>query len=187
MAPQGVEAFLTSLKEYYNTDALSDVTVACDGQEFKAHRIILSTHSKCFAKALNGDWKVGHIPVVENAPLIGFKESSERKIDIKDFDPSVVEAMLRFIYSFDYTNTYGTSTMVFDAQMYQIADKYDIPALKAESKNKFDLAVTTGWSMDDFPITVTVVYQSTPAEDRGLRDIVVETARKNIDELLKKD
>jgi speckle-type POZ protein len=120
-------------------------------------------------------------------PLIVLKESSERQIDIKDFDASVVEAMLRFMYSFDYSNIYGTSTMVFDAQMYQIADKYDIPALKAQSKNKFDVAVTTGWSMDDFPLAITMVYESTPPEDRGLRDLVVETARKNIDKLLGRD
>ncbi|ENH71186.1 Protein roadkill [Fusarium oxysporum f. sp. cubense race 1] len=171
MTPQGLEEFLSSLKEYYNKDALSDITITCDGQEFKAHRVIISAHSKCFAKALNGDWK----------------ESSERQIDIKDFDASVVEAMLRFMYSFDYSNIYGTSTMVFDAQMYQIADKYDIPALKAQSKNKFDVAVTTGWSMDDFPLAITVVYESTPPEDRGLRDLVVQTARKNIDKLLGHD
>ncbi|OBS15072.1 hypothetical protein FPOA_14087 [Fusarium poae] len=171
MTSKGLEEFLSSLKEYYNKDALSDVTITCDGQEFKAHRVIMSAHSKCFAKALNGDWK----------------ESSERQIDIKDFDASVVEAMLRFMYSFDYSNIYGTSTMVFDAQMYQIADKYDIPALKAQSKNKFDVAVTTGWSMDDFPLAITMVYESTPPEDRGLRDLVVETARKNIDKLLGRD
>lgn len=115
------------------------------------------------------------------------KESSERQIDIKDFDASVVEAMLRFMYSFDYSNIYGTSTMVFDAQMYQIADKYDTPALKAQSKNKFTVAVATGWSMDDFPLAITVVYESTPPEDRGLRDLVVQTARENIDKLLEHD
>ncbi|SCV36009.1 uncharacterized protein FFB14_05854 [Fusarium fujikuroi] len=163
MAPQGVDEFLSSLKEYHNSETLSDVIVTCDGQEFKAHRVILSAHSKCFAKALNGEWK----------------ESSERKIEIKDFDPSIVEAMLRFIYSFEYTNTYGTSSMVFDAQMWQIADKYDIPALMAESKKKFEIAVTTGWSMDDFPMAITIVYESAFP---GLRDIVVFTASKNIDE-----
>ncbi|KAF5712000.1 n-carbamoyl-l-amino acid hydrolase [Fusarium mundagurra] len=165
MAPQGVEEFLKSLGEYHNSDALSDVIVVCDGQEFKAHRVILSAHSKFFAKALNGNWK----------------ESSERKIDIKDFDPSIVEAMLRFLYSFEYTNTYGTSSMVFDAQMWQIADKYDIPALMTESKKKFEIAVTTGWSMDDFPTAVAIVYESALP---GLRDLVVVTASKNIDKLL---
>lgn len=69
-----------AVASYYNTGALSDVVVACDDQEFKVHGVILSAHSKYFATALNGNWK----------------ESSEKKIEIKDFDASVVEAMLRF-------------------------------------------------------------------------------------------
>lgn len=77
--------------------------------------------------------------------------------------------------------------MVFDAQVYQIADKYDIPALKAYSKENFATAVAAGWSMDEFPIAVSVVYDSTPVEDRGLRDLAVETARKNIETLLGRD
>jgi speckle-type POZ protein len=93
-----------------------------------------------------------------------YKETSERKVEIKDFDPSVVEAMLCFVYSFDYRNTCGTSSMIFDAQVYQIADKYDIPALKAHSKEKFASAVAAGWNMDDFPLSVSVVYDSTPQE-----------------------
>lgn len=95
--------------------------------------------------------------------------------------------MLCFMYSFNYTNTYGTSSMIYDAQVYQIADKYDIPALKAYSNEKFATAIDAGWSMDDFPLAISVVYDSTPAEDRGLRDLAVETARKNIDTLLEHD
>lgn len=171
MAPQGVEGFLASLKEYYNTDYLSDITVTCEGQVFKAHRIILSAHSKCFAKMLNGNWK----------------ESSEGNVEIKDFDPGVVDAMLRFIYSFEYENTQGTPPMIFDAHMYQIADKYDITALKTESKKKFELSIANGWATDDFPVAANLVYVLTPSEDRGLRDLVVEIARKNIDQLVSKD
>ncbi|KAK5991640.1 Speckle-type POZ-like-like protein [Cladobotryum mycophilum] len=171
MAPQVFEGFLSSLKDYYNTDILSDAIVACDGQAFKVHRVILSAHSQYFAKQLNGNWK----------------ESSEGKIEIEDFDASVVEAMLRFMYAFDYSNTYGTSSMVYDAQVYQIADKYDIQALKAHAKDKFSTAITTGWSMDDFPLAITVVYESTLLGDRGLRDLAVETSRKNIDKLLELD
>jgi speckle-type POZ protein len=95
--------------------------------------------------------------------------------------------MLRFLYSFDYSNVCGTSSMVYDARVYQIADKYDIPALKAHSMDKFGVAITTGWSMDDFPLAVSVVYSSTPSGDRGLRDSVVETSCTNIDKLLQHD
>ncbi|KAI1049891.1 hypothetical protein LB506_001898 [Fusarium annulatum] len=164
MAPQGVEGFLASLKEYYNTDYLSDITVTCEGHVFKAHRIILSAHSKCFAKMLNGNWK----------------ESSEGNVEIKDFDPEESEHGVN-------DNTQGTPPMTFDAHMYQIVDKYDIAALKTESKKKFELSIANGWATDDFPVAANLVYVLTPSEDRGLRDLVVEIARKNIDQLVSKD
>ncbi|RGP78990.1 protein roadkill [Fusarium longipes] len=169
MVPKEEERFLSSLKGYFNNDALSDLTITCDGEEFKVHRLILSGHSTYFAKCLRGEWK----------------ESSEGRVNIEDFDASVVEAMLRFMYSFDYDDdSDGSLNMVFNAQVYQIADKYDVQALKAQSKNKFEMAVTTGWNTEDFPLAVIVTYDTTPPEDRGLRDVVVEIARKNIDKLL---
>ncbi|KAH7117389.1 BTB/POZ protein [Dactylonectria macrodidyma] len=171
MAPQPFEGFHSSLKNYFNHDTLSDAVVCYNGQEFKVHRLILSAHSKCFTKQLDGPWK----------------ESSEKVIKIEDFDASVVEAMLHFMYNFDFTNVSATSTMVFDAQVYQIADKYDIPALKAHAKDKFGTAINTGWSMDDFSLAITVVYNSTPPRDRGLRDLVVETSHENIDTLIGQD
>jgi speckle-type POZ protein len=98
-----------------------------------------------------------------------------------------VEAMLRFMYAFNYNNMVSTSTMIFDAQVYQIADKYDVQALKAHAKSKFSKAIETGWSLDEFPLAIETVYQSTPLDDRGLRDLAVERASKNIDKLLEKD
>lgn len=92
--------------------------------------------------------------------------------------------MLRFMYTFDYSNTCGISSMVYDAQVYQIADKHNIPALKAHSMSKFSASITTGWSMDDFSLAISVVYDSTPSGDRGLRDLAVKTSCNNIDILL---
>jgi len=171
MPPSGMERFLSTLKSYFNTDTFVDAVVVCGDHEFKVHRIVLSAHSNYFATELNGKWK----------------ESDERKVTISDFDPSVVEAMLRFMYSFDYNNAYGTSTMVFDAQVYQIADKYGMEDLKTHSQEKFHNAITTGWSMDDFPLAISIVYESTPEQDRGLRDLAVEVSLQNIDKLLDRD
>jgi speckle-type POZ protein len=95
--------------------------------------------------------------------------------------------MLRFMYSFDYNNAYGTSTMVFDAQVYQIADKYGMESLKTHAQEKFRNAITTSWGMDDFPLAISIVYGSTPEQDRGLRDLTVEVSLKNIDKLLGRD
>ncbi|KAK2923362.1 hypothetical protein FoTM2_016885 [Fusarium oxysporum f. sp. vasinfectum] len=57
--------------------------------------------------------------------------------------------------------------MAYDAQVYQIADKYDVSTLKTHAKGKFGIAIATGWNMDDFPVAISVVYESTPSIDRG--------------------
>jgi speckle-type POZ protein len=95
--------------------------------------------------------------------------------------------MLQFMYTFNYINSCGTSPMIYDAQVYQIADKYDIQALKTHAKDRFSAALTASWAMDDFPLAVSLVYSSTPCTDRGLRDLTVETSCRNIDKLLQND
>lgn len=82
--------------------------------------------------------------------------------------------MIHFMYHFDYSNTERNSTMVFHAQMYSLAEKYMMHSLKQLSMEKFRVAIETGWTMDDFPLAVAEAYNSTPEDDRGLRDLVVE-------------
>lgn len=113
-----------------------------------------------------------------------FQESAERKIVIEDFEPSIVEAMLRFMYSFDYQTTSDIADMIFHATVYQVADKYDIPTLKQLSSEKFNASIGDGWQSDDFPSVVKIIYETTPLADRGLRDLAIEVTRKNIDKLL---
>ncbi|EXK76843.1 hypothetical protein FOQG_18428 [Fusarium oxysporum f. sp. raphani 54005] len=164
-------SYIDQTSSYYNQDTFSDAIVRCGEQKFKVHKLILSAHSPFFAKMLTGPWK----------------ESSENVIKLDDVEPSVVEAILWFMYHFDYSNLHGASTMVFNAQVYSVAEMYGIPALKAHAKNKFRVAINSGWSMDDFPLAITEVYQSTPVADRELRDLAVEVSCQHIDQLLGKE
>jgi hypothetical protein len=111
------------------------------------------------------------------------KESSERVIDITDFDPDVVEAMITFMYYFNYEPVADTSAMIFHAKVYQIGDKYGIKALKICVTGKFRAAVESCWNTDDFPTAITLVYATTPSEDMGLRDSIVEITFKNFESL----
>lgn len=95
--------------------------------------------------------------------------------------------MLHFIYHFEYTNESNKSDMVFQAGVYQIADKYGIFALKEYAKQKFSTAVKADWSTEDFSIAIELVYTTTPPEDRGLRDLVVETSNANLEKLISRD
>ena len=72
-----------------------------------------------------------------------------------------------------------------NAQMYSIADKYDIPSLKEKAAEKFDTVIWepqygmyyTGSIVVEEMIKVTpLIYESTPDNDRGLRDRVIEVA-----------
>ncbi|KAH6870900.1 BTB/POZ protein [Thelonectria olida] len=156
---------------YFNHEAFSDTVIHCNGQEWPAHRLILSAHSEFFETMFNGPWK----------------ENLEKAAKLDEVDANVVEATLCFMYSFDYSNIHGASTMIFNAQVYSVAEKYIIPALKKHAEEKFESAINSSWMMDDFPLAIAEVYNSTPEEDRGLRDLVVQTCYSNIDQLLKKD
>ena len=98
--------------------------------------------------------------------------------------------MLRFIYTFDYDNSGSdserTSPILFNVEVYTIAEKYGVLLLKLQAKKKFEKAVKTCWDIDDISPAITEIYGSTPATDRGLRDAVVKISREHICALLKK-
>ncbi|KAF5710938.1 kelch 8 [Fusarium mundagurra] len=172
MDPKPLEAFGTSLQEYYNNKCLSDVVIRCQGQEFAAHSLVLFCHSDYFKKQLTGPWK----------------ESENKTIEIKDFGANIVEAMLRFVYFFDYDVPPNTRTMVFHAEVYQIGDKYGIEPLKKQALNKFERAVNevdvdVGFA-GNLADTISIVYNTTPPGDRGLRDIVVQSSCTHFEYLI---
>lgn len=98
------------------------------------------------------------------------------------------------MYTFDYefdentgTNR-NTSAMAFHAEMYRIASTYEVSGLKACAKEKFVAVLAAGsWSVEDFTGAIAMVYATTPLEDRGLRDVVVETSHRRLKRLLEEN
>ena len=62
----------------------------------------------------------------------------------------------------------------FHAQMYSVGDYFQIPGLKATAQRYFRAVFASLQSRYAFYVTVEAVYSSTPASDRGLRDMVVK-------------
>ncbi|KAL3428610.1 hypothetical protein BDV09DRAFT_190798 [Aspergillus tetrazonus] len=102
-----------------------------------------------------------------------------------------LEAMIHFFYGFNYNSSGSdqgrTSPMLFNVKVYQIGDKYGIPNLNAQAKEKFSVAIKTCWDMGDFPAAITSAYFTTSSADRGLRDLLVSTSLEHINDLLKND
>ncbi|SCN83468.1 uncharacterized protein FFB20_07009 [Fusarium fujikuroi] len=172
MDPKSIEAFGASLQEYYNNKCLSDVVIRCEGQELAAHSLVLFCHSDYFKRQLTGPWK----------------ERKEKIIEITDFDKDVVEAMLRFVYSFNYDVPPNMPPMIFHAKVYQIGYKYGIETLKKLSLNSFrhvveNAEVTTEYT-SDLADAITTVYTTTPPGDRGLRDIVMNRSYWKLHQLM---
>ena len=98
--------------------------------------------------------------------------------------------MLNFMYRFDYdassSDQASVSPMIFHVKVYSIAEKYDVPMLKSQAREKFEKTAKTCWNMDDFPHALTEVYSSTPRTDRGLRDLVIDIVCRHIKALLEK-
>ena len=109
--------------------------------------------------------------------------------------------MVHYLYHFDYdlqlqykrshsdgleTDGDGTDVsepivdiLVTHAKVYALAEKYMIRGLKAVALRQFKAAAAVSEDIDDFFGAALVVYESTIENDRGLRDVVVETLCKH--------
>ena len=46
-----------NINRYCNAATFSDAVIRCGEKEFKAHRLVLSSHSAFFSKMCTGNWK----------------------------------------------------------------------------------------------------------------------------------
>ncbi|SMQ54862.1 unnamed protein product [Zymoseptoria tritici ST99CH_3D7] len=76
------------MSEHFKQDALSDVTLKFGNREMKCHKIILVTRSEYFKKLCG--------------PESRFAEANQPVIELKEDDPTALEALLRYIYTFEY-------------------------------------------------------------------------------------
>ncbi|KAK4544712.1 hypothetical protein LTR36_003961 [Oleoguttula mirabilis] len=64
--------------------------------------------------------------------------------------------------------------LLLHTRVYALAEKYDIPALKALARSKFEMAMACNYDSPELPEAIEEVYCSTLDNDRGLRDIVLD-------------
>lgn len=70
-------------------------------------------------------------------------------------------------------DTVGNPTLFSSVRVYAIADKYGIPQLKELARQRFSNWAENNWACDDFSAIAREVFETTPAKDRGLRDVVI--------------
>lgn len=82
--------------------------------------------------------------------------------------------------------SWSEKSLLVNAQVYIMGDKYDIGDLKKCSMGKYAEVVEHLWNTPSFPTSAKLLYDNAPQSDRLLRDVIVETAKKNISTLIHK-
>ncbi|GBF63942.1 hypothetical protein TMEN_6610 [Trichophyton mentagrophytes] len=143
----------TSLKSFFNSSKFTDFTIRTAEDDFKVHKVVVCGQSEYFTHIFDGNWK----------------ETAENVINLSKDDPYIIEVIVRFIYKADYNGSGSSrgriSPILFNARMYEVAERYSIPHLKERAKGKFKDTVHTCWDMDDFSPAIIEVYTSTPSTD----------------------
>ena len=86
--------------------------------------------------------------------------------------------MIAYFYEHDYESGSADSGDYFqyNALLYAMADKFQVPGLKACIKRKVSHELNEGnYNDDDFVNSVRVVWTSTPSSDQGLRMLYVQS------------
>lgn len=71
--------------------------------------------------------------------------------------------------------------------MYELADKYDVTGLKELAGEKFLRGCTVYWDDEQFAPAARFAFNTTPDEDRGLRDVITNIIAQHMTLLNKPD
>ncbi|QDS69510.1 hypothetical protein FKW77_007081 [Venturia effusa] len=162
----------------------SDMSVTCKQKTFKVHKAVVCTRSRFFRNAMkNGTFKVSDEGNLHPSTLLlhflrqsNETESETGKIDLSDDDPLAVEAVLRFVYQGSYSALAKDKedAMVLHTRVYNLADMYDIKNLKAVAASEFKKLANKNFKLPAFPLAIKEIYENCPADDKTLRDIVIQ-------------
>ncbi|KAL2002768.1 hypothetical protein VTN02DRAFT_5986 [Thermoascus thermophilus] len=171
--------------EFLYTGMYSNFTIVCGGSEWKVHRVILCAQSPYFQKICKEC----------------YQEGENRRLELKEEDPDVIQAVLDFLYTGDYETDEIDYSQDVNAlinrhvQVYACADKFCISDLKDVAAKKFDEQLSLLLEYVDsnnnnnekgevLATIIPEVYSTTPSTDRQLRDILTAKITEALPELL---
>lgn len=153
-------------------DRFTDYTLVCQGREFKVQRFVLHVQSKGFAAALAGSVKDG-------------------KMEIKDTEADVLQAMLDWMYTFDYDPPESASKLVFHLKVYELANRYGAARLVGASLEHFEMECEGDeWWIPELAQAVRFLENDNKKDMMGharLRGILLATVKSKLTQLVYSD
>ncbi|KAI7534374.1 hypothetical protein KC331_g12600 [Hortaea werneckii] len=168
VTPEPLAPLLHGLKRAFDSPKHADLTIICQGRQWKAHKVLLCAQSEWFEKSCTRCWK----------------EGKEGTITLEEDDPQVVDAMLHWFYEFDYgTSQDNKCPLVLDLRVHAAAEKYLLPNLKRLAATKFEQRAQTEWKSEGFANAVYEAYVSLLESDSGLKQKIVQIVNEHRSDL----
>lgn len=189
MANVYTQSLLNEIAELWRTGEGSDMTIKCEGCEFKVHRLLVSAAS----------------PILKAACHNGMRESQTGVVEHKTFDADTVERMLEFIYTRDYevpwrptvaTGAIRTPELNSDAEevlvtstsawwiahtrMYAIGDYYQLPTLKDQALVRLQNAAVDPFELHDFANVLKEAYKLIGKHETDFHHMIQTFCRENV-------
>ncbi|TKA82691.1 hypothetical protein B0A55_01497 [Friedmanniomyces simplex] len=140
---------------FFDQEAFSDITVKFGTRERRCHKMILCSKSIYFNDLCG--------------PAKKFAEAQQPIIELKDDDEEAVEALLRWLYTFDYEHRHTgnapdspeeESTIDFHLSVCLVADKYLLQDLKNEALSRLRTRLETAVDESEFTrVLIKVRYE----------------------------
>jgi len=174
----------------------SDMAISVGGRVFKVHRNIVCSQSQPFAAAMKEDKYKASSPsrdAILCPTTNNLQEGCSGMIDLPEDDAYIVEKMLEYLYtgnysiSFDKSTTAETGTLLAHTRMYIIGDKYDIPGLKKLSAKIYGSQVLRDSGTPSFTASLELMFKETVEKDRDLKDVAMEFLIENARHFLARD
>lgn len=180
------------------TGIYSDLTLISSGETYAAHRAVVCLQSPVIFKSCEH----------QDANRVKSSESSTSTptnyltFNFLDDDPLSVDCIVQYFYKLDYNNTHSApspnapdlpsdnptpngSDLVLHVKVDALAEKYDIPLLKALSLEKFETEAQQHWRSHYLLDALREAYTSTIEADQGMRTAgmkILFTRRELLDE-----